>query len=218
MIPTPSDATRGTGAWLQVPGDIVDAARPQCQARVYTTASDCVGTREGDAVRIASGAGRYHPLYYAVVGTLALPFHGTAALYVMRLATAALALALVALALGALRTWARSRIALLGPVVAFTPVVVYSCSIVSPNGVEMAAGLAFWAAAVGLLVADAHDVRRLSVMAAVSEPRCAPCDRWDRSGACSRRSWCWSPSAPSPDGFGSCSVGATSRFRRQWSP
>ncbi len=165
---TPSDATRGTGAWLQVPGDIVDAARPECQARVYTTASDCVGTREGDAVRIASGAGRYHPLYYAVVGTLALPFHGTAALYVMRLATAALALALVALALGALRTWARSRIALLGPVVVCTPVVVYSCSIVSPNGVEMAAGLAFWAAAVGLLVADAHAVRRLSVMAAVS--------------------------------------------------
>lgn len=167
-IPTPSDATRGTGAWLQVPRDIVAAARPECQARVYTTPSDCVGTGQGDLVRIASGAGRYHPLYYAVVGTVALPFDGTAALYVMRLATAALALALVALALGALRTWARSRVALLGPVVACTPVVVYSCSIVSPNGVEIAAGLAFWAAAVGLLVADAHDVRRLAVLAAVS--------------------------------------------------
>lgn len=167
-IPTPSDATRGTGAWLQVPHDIVDAARPECQARVYTTTSDCVGTAHGDTVRIASGAGRYHPLFYAVVGTAALPFHGTAALYVMRLATAALALALVALALGALRIWARSRVALLAPVVVCTPVVVYSCSIVSPNGVEIAAGLAFWAAAVGLLVADEHDVRRLSVMAAVA--------------------------------------------------
>src|SRR4029079_1236844 len=113
-IPTPSETTRATGAWRQVPRDIVAAARPECQARVYTTPSDCVGTGQGDLVRIASGAGRYHPLYYAVVGTVAPPFEGTAALYVMRLATAALALALVALALDALRTWARSRVALLG--------------------------------------------------------------------------------------------------------
>jgi hypothetical protein len=166
--PTPSQATRGTGAWLEVPRDIVEAARPQCQLLDYTTASDCVGTVHGDTVRVASGAGRYHPLFYAVVGTVALPFDGTAALYVMRLATAALALALVALALSALRTWARSRVALLGPVVACTPVVVYSCSIMSPNGVEMAAGLAFWAAAVGLLVAGVRDVRRLSAVAAVA--------------------------------------------------
>jgi hypothetical protein len=166
--PTPSDATRGTGAWVEVPRDIVDAARPECQARVYTTAADCVGTMHGDTVRIASGAGRYHPLFYAVVGTVALPFNGTAALYAMRLATAALALALVALALGSCRTWARSRVALVGPVVGCTPIVVYSCSIVAPNGVEIAAGLAFWAAAIGLLVADAQHLRRLSLVAAVS--------------------------------------------------
>jgi hypothetical protein len=86
----------------------------------------------------------------------------------MRLATAALALALVALALGSCRTWAHSRVALLGPVVACTPIVVYSCSIVAPNGVEVAAGLAFWAAAVGLLVADPGHLRRLALAAAAS--------------------------------------------------
>jgi len=64
---TPSDATRGTGAWLEVPRDIVDAARPECQVRSYTTAADCVGTAHGDTVRIASGAGRYQPVFYAVV-------------------------------------------------------------------------------------------------------------------------------------------------------
>src|SRR3569623_463127 len=86
----------------------------------------------------------------------------------MRLATAALALLFVVLALAALETWARSRTAYLGPVVACTPMLVYSSAIVAPNGPEMASALAFWTAAIGLLVADDRHLRRLTVIAAVS--------------------------------------------------
>lgn len=166
---TPAAATRGTGAWLDVPADIVDAARPECQARIYTTPDDCVGTPAGaDTVRIASGAGRYHPLFYAVVGTIALPFKGDTALYAMRLATAGLSLGLLVLAMLAARTWARSRLGTLGLVVATTPVALYSAAIVAPNGLEITAAIAFWSALVGLAVAEEIHVGRLLVIAAVA--------------------------------------------------
>ena len=161
-------AARHVGAWLVVPQDIVAAAGPECQARPYTTADDCVGTVRGENVRVASGAGRYHPVFYAVVGTLARPFQGVTALYVMRIVTATLCLGLLALGLIAVRSWARTRTAFLGVVVSCSPVVVYSCSIVSPNGLEILAGLGFWAAAVGLLTAREDRVRRLSIVAAIT--------------------------------------------------
>jgi hypothetical protein len=135
---------------------------------LYTTENDCVGTAQGDKVRIASGAGRYNPVFYAVVGTVALPFTGDLALYVMRLITAALCMTLVWLAGTAIRTWAASRVAHLTLVVACTPMVIYSCSLVSPNGVEIAAALAFWCAAVGLLVAEERHLDRLAFLSTVS--------------------------------------------------
>jgi hypothetical protein len=152
-----------------VPADLVRAAHPQCALLNYTSDLDCVGIAHGDeTVLVADSANAYHPAFYAVVGVVALPFHGTAALYVMRLATAALALMFVALALTALGTWARSRAAYLGPVVACTPMLVYSSAIVAPNGPEMASALAFWASGIGLLVADERHLGRLTMTAAVS--------------------------------------------------
>lgn len=168
LFVTPADATRGTGAWLQVPSDIVRAARPQCEDLPYTHAEDCVGTRHGDTTRIASGAGRYHPLFYAVVGVPALPFHGHTAIYVMRLATALSAWLLFCLALGATRRWASTPWPSTALAVASTPVLVYSCSIVSPNGVEMMAGLALWTSALGLMRNPSCDDRYLMVAATVA--------------------------------------------------
>lgn len=163
---TPSAATQGTGAWLDVPSDIVRAARPECQARIYTTSVDCIGTQQGSEVRIASTAGRYHPLFYAVVGTVALPFSGDAALYAMRVATALLAALFVALALAAVVTWRRTPTASLGVALACSPIVLYSSAIVAPNGIEMTAALALWCALIGLAVADEAHLRRLVVIAA----------------------------------------------------
>ena len=163
-------ATRGTGAWLDVPEDLVVAARPQCTELRYTTDADCVGTEEsGDTVRIASGAGRYHPLFYELVGAPALPFDGTASLYVMRAAGALLSWVFFVLALVATRCWARTRWPYVAAVVATTPVLVYSTVLPAPNGVEMTSAMALWCALIGLAVRrDARRDTRLLVIGAVS--------------------------------------------------
>ena len=149
-VAPPAAATRGTGAWVRVPPDIVRAAGPECRRPSYTTASECRGTPEGDSVRVASGAGRYNPAFYALVGTVALPFDGTAALYVMRIAAACLCLGLLLMALSAVRSWARSSWPYLATAVAMTPIVIYTTVVPAPNGVEMMAGLTLWCALIGL--------------------------------------------------------------------
>jgi hypothetical protein len=146
----PAAATRGTGAWLDVPSDIVKAARPQCEILGYTKASDCIGTPHGRTTHVASGAGRYHPLFYAFVGTPALLFHGHAALYAMRGATVLLSWMLFYLAVTSVRRWARTPWPMATMAIACTPVLLYSCAIVAPNGVEMMAGMALWATTLGL--------------------------------------------------------------------
>ncbi|WP_148045012.1 DUF2142 domain-containing protein [Nocardioides marmorisolisilvae] len=158
--PRPVDATRGTGAWVHVPASFVDAARPECQLLKYTTDADCVGTRTGDTVRIATGAGRYHPLFYAIIGYPSLPFHGEAALYAMRAANAVLCSALFLLGLLAMRRWARSAWAYAGAIAACTPVVLYSTAIASPNGSEMLAAFAFWSSLIGLVTAAPAAIAR----------------------------------------------------------
>lgn len=158
--PPPTDATRGTGAWVHVPADLVAAAQGPCEALPYTTDADCVGTRSGDTVRIASGAGRYNPLFYALIGWPALPFHGDTALYVMRAATAVLCSLLFLLGLLSLRSWARGPWAYVGALAALTPVLIYSTSMASPNGFEMAAAFAFWSSLIGLFTREPADSTR----------------------------------------------------------
>ncbi|MET0998861.1 MAG: DUF2142 domain-containing protein [Marmoricola sp.] len=164
----PVDATRGTGAFLTVPSDIVDAARVECQNLIYTEDRDCVGKPGGEETVVASGAGRYHPLFYAVIGTAAKPFDGSAALYMMRIATALLSAAFVWMAARAAQTWARTRWPYLGIAVACTPVAIYSCTVAAPNGLEMMAALALWMSLIGLLQAPPEHIRRLAAFAAVS--------------------------------------------------
>ncbi len=92
-------------------------------------------------VTVASAAASYHPAFYWVIGTAALPFDGAASLYAMRIATALLSLLFIGLA-----AWSASRVGSVAPgglVLAPTPVFVYSTT-VAPNGVEMSAGLALW--------------------------------------------------------------------------
>lgn len=149
-ITTPTAATRGTGAWVTVPHDIQEAAQPECQQLHYTTHADCVGTRHGDFVTVASGAGRYHPFFYALVGVPALPFSGYTALYIMRFMTVLLTWVLFCLALAATRTWATTRWPYVTLAVACTPVLIFSSGIVAPNGPEMTAALALWSALIGL--------------------------------------------------------------------
>jgi len=154
-VPDPSSATRGTGAWLTVPRDIVEAARPECLALDYTGANDCVGTPRGDSVVVASGAGRYHPAYYALVGGAARPFDGVAALYAMRLTSTLVCWLFFVGAVWATTLWARTRWPVAGLVLSATPVLVYSSSIAAPNGLEMMAGIVLWTSLLGLATSPA---------------------------------------------------------------
>ena len=151
-VATPEAATRGTGALVRVPEHIVAAARPECERLPYTGDPECVGRpSQAGQVDVASGAGRYNPAFYALVGYPSLPFEGVAALYAMRAVGALACLGMMLLALACVRRWAsRSSVPFLAFAVAITPSVLYASSIVAPNGLEIAAGLAWASALIGL--------------------------------------------------------------------
>ena len=157
----PSTATRGTGAVVTVPEDIVTAARPECERLLYTKPADCIGRETGDGTVVATGAGRYHPLFYALIGVPALPFDGVAALYVMRIAGALLCCAFTVAAFAAARSWATTPWPMVGAAIALSPVVFFSFSMAAPNGLEIAAAAGLWAALLGLFRDPGTSDRRL---------------------------------------------------------
>lgn len=169
-VPDPESATRGTGAFVDVPRDLVEAAAPECNRLPYTTAVDCEGTpAAGGLVRVASGAGRYHFLFYEAIGLPALPFHGATSLYVMRLAGALLCWLMFLAVLAATRTWATSGWPFIGIAVASTPILMFSTVVAAPNGLEMVAAMALWSSLVGVFSERAAAARgRLLPIVAVS--------------------------------------------------
>jgi hypothetical protein len=166
-VAPPTEATRGTGAIVHAEPDIVEAAQPECQRLDYTGDAECVGTRVGDHVEIASGAGRYHPLFYAVVGSPTLVLDGVASLYGMRLVALALCLLLLGVALRVLRVWAEPLVGV-AVVCGLTPMVLYSTSIVAANGLEMVSGLVLWAALGAMAHHDEPFAARFVVPAVVA--------------------------------------------------
>jgi hypothetical protein len=145
--PSPQD----WGSFVRVPTALPEAAAPICESLPYTTDDNCHGhaTANGET-EIASSASQYNPAFYGVVGTVARPFSGSTSLYVMRLATALICAVLMGLAAAALRVWSRSPWPLVGLVLAATPMLIYSNSIVAPNGVELCAAAVVWSALLGL--------------------------------------------------------------------
>nr|WP_237448693.1 DUF2142 domain-containing protein [Nocardioides flavescens] len=139
-------AVDGRGLYVDIPADIVRAASAQCESLDYPGPDNCRPaqvTPEG-RWRVATAAGPYNPVFYAVVGTAARPFAGDAALYVMRGVGAALCLVVVLAALAVALSQRPGRWERLGLLVALTPVVTFSTAIPAPNGLEMAAGLLTW--------------------------------------------------------------------------
>ncbi|MCZ4499611.1 MAG: hypothetical protein JWQ74_2164 [Marmoricola sp.] len=143
----PDDLSRGE--LIPVRADLVPALRTACQERPYTVTYDCEALRPvpGGEVLIASGAARYNPSFYAVVGTVAKPFHGTANLIALRVATALIACVLFMLVAWLTVAGAASLWPLVALFLAALPTTVYSTAIASPNGIEMVAGLGVWVAA-----------------------------------------------------------------------
>lgn len=160
----PSEAARhGRGSLVEVPADLVRAAHAQCASLRYNGRDNCnpVRTlRDGD-VTVASSAAGYNPFYYGVVGYPSRLFSGTTSLYAMRMVSALLCAAALALAGWALTSWQRTRWPTVGLLIAATPMVIYSSSIVAPNGLEMASAIAVWCCLLGLGRRGRGEDRRL---------------------------------------------------------
>lgn len=148
-----STAMKGGGAFQEVPNSLV---RTNCFKHEPERSAACGTDPGGDetVVEAGTGAGRYHPLYYILVGwPLALSPDWTG-LLLARLITAALSAALLATALIDAMRWSRFRLMAAGALAATTPMVMHMASAVNPSGVEIAAGIAFFAAAIPLLFAS----------------------------------------------------------------
>jgi len=162
-------ATDGRGDLLIVPKAIVKAAEPVCASYEYTGRDNCHAVEElGDGkVEVASAAARYNPVFYWMIGAPASEFEGAQSLYAMRIVGAVLCSLFLALAGWALTLWTRTRWPLVALLLAMTPVAVYSTAIAAPNGIEMGAALAVWAALLGLTRNAGSKIERLLLYAAI---------------------------------------------------
>ena len=122
-------------------------AYPRCFAFHPHRPASCtppVTGASGPDVDLTTTAGRYPPVYYAVVG---LPTLGVCGVRADRAARVLSGL-LCALLLAAAATWAAGDLLALAMPLAVTPMVLFLGAVVNPSGVEVAAAAASW---VGLL-------------------------------------------------------------------
>ena len=171
--PEPTDTSRpGAATTVRLPPDLAaSVSLPNCYAFRPTVAADCVPKlppRTGAAVPVETFAGQYPPLYYALVGWPSLFLTGEAALYGMRLASAAISAGMLAWGAYRLSTVRGSRLALWGAVVALTPMCLFLAGTVNPSGWEITTAFSFWAAC--LAIVSRHGPLRTGtlVQAAVS--------------------------------------------------
>jgi hypothetical protein len=111
-----------------------------------------------------SGAGRYFPLYYGIVGLPTLMLQNVQALYLMRLVSVLGNAILVASAVTSAAAWRRSPLLVTGLYAAVTPMILFLSGMVNPNSWEITAGLCLWTSSLALLFAEdrAEDSRLLA--------------------------------------------------------
>ncbi len=109
-------------------------------------------TGDRTPVRASSTASRYPPAFYLAVGTPLVLWPSWGGVIAARLIAAALSAAMLAsAAYGAVR-WTRNRLLPGAVLVATTPMTLHLAGSINPNGFEIAAGVALFAALVPLLL------------------------------------------------------------------
>lgn len=170
ITPEPASAVRGSGAFVHVPRGLIVPTEPCWQFKPGTPAS-CAGEPGSDRtlVRVGTGAGRYHPGYYALVGLPLKLWPGWSGVIGARLITGAGAAALLAGALLTIVTYFRRRVMLAGILVAVTPMALHFFGAVNPNGLEIAAGVGLFTAIIPLVLGRVDGAPRgLLVLAGIS--------------------------------------------------
>lgn len=150
-----------------LPAPFVDVqAYPRCfayRAQVPASCTPPLRARSGPAREVTSSAGRYPPVYYAVVGLPSLVVTGVAADVPMRVVSGLLCAALLATA----TAWATrpgSRLSSAGLAVSVTPMVLFMAAVVNPNGLEIAAATAVWVGLMALVGEDEPPSRGFLVL------------------------------------------------------
>lgn len=160
-LPTPAGLTPTQIAWINgtsravhVPAALSPPDVACMNGKPDTGAGGCTEATE---------VGNYLPVAY-LLPAVALKVSHTAntALWLSRLASALPCLALILLALALL--WDGSLLSIMGLLAALTPMFLFVCSVVNPNGLELAASLACAAATVRI----ARDPHRAPVVAWVA--------------------------------------------------
>jgi hypothetical protein len=101
---------------------------------------------------VPTSAGRYNPLYYALVGWPLKFAPDWTGLVLARLLSAAWSALLVACAFVVLIRWSRFGLMIGALVLSASPMLAHLAGAVNPNGIEIAAGIAFFSAGIPLLL------------------------------------------------------------------
>ncbi|MBN1171440.1 MAG: DUF2142 domain-containing protein, partial [Micromonosporaceae bacterium] len=148
--PTLAEERNKTGVSVMAPRSLI---RERCWQWDPTKSVACTSDPGGDRTleRTYLVAGRYQPVYYGLVG---LPLRWSPdwlGILLARFISCAVCAALLAMALTDAMRWSSHRLVAVGVLVAVTPMAVEIGSSVNPNGLEIAAGVALFSAAVPLL-------------------------------------------------------------------
>ncbi|GAA3385612.1 DUF2142 domain-containing protein [Cryptosporangium minutisporangium] len=140
---TPTDAIRGGGAWFDVPRSLLPGEL-DCtwKNRVAASCQD-PAPDDRDTERVASAAGRYNPVYYAVVGVPLLISPDLSGVVAARLVSALGAAVMLGLAVY-IAVRRRRPLLVAGLIVVSTPMAMNLNGAINPNGWEIAAGVLLW--------------------------------------------------------------------------
>jgi hypothetical protein len=159
IAPAPAAAKNGSGAFQTVPRGLV---REQCFWGKPQRSASCAKPPSSDntPTLTGTGAGRYQPVYYALVGWPLVLWPGWSGILLARLVSAVICAALLASAYVVIMRWSRRRLMIAGLLAATTPMAVQMGSAVNPSGPEIAAGIAFFTALIPLMVGPRTGSRR----------------------------------------------------------
>jgi hypothetical protein len=145
------------GGYQTVPRSLVPANH-DCLGDGRNPAS-CLGAPSSDRspVRVQTGAARYNPAYYAVVGWPLAALPTMTGIILTRLISALLCAAFLASALVTIWPLRRYRLLPLAFICSVTPVLVCLNGLVNPSGLEIVAAIGLWAALVRLLPTAGRD-------------------------------------------------------------
>lgn len=153
-IATPPWAENSALARSIVPRYVANMHDLTCYAGRPEITPACEIPLSGDVSKIVTtgnSAGNNSPVFYAIVGLPTLFLSGDVALYAMRFVNALLCATALAAMFMQLSLLARSRWAIVGGVVAITPMVLFLSGSINPNAIEVAGAGALFATLVAMV-------------------------------------------------------------------